>query len=465
MGDAKQAFIDPGLKFAEKAVDADRRAKETGDVALYREAFDAYKRAADYFMVALRHEKVGNLRQIIQNKALEWIDRAEQLQKLLENWKEPPKPSEGSELVEKPPGLEKGAAGPVGASPAGKKGANKKKENDEKQDESKKMRDALSGAIVSEKPNVKWDDVAGLEGAKEALKEAVILPIRFPNLFTGKRKPWRGILMYGPPGTGKSYLAKAVATEADSHFFSISSADLVSKWQGESEKLVRELFKMAREQKPSIIFIDEIDSLASARSDSESESARRIKTEFLVQMQGVGNDTDQVLVLGATNIPWGLDSAIRRRFERRIYIPLPDDRARARMFQIHLGKTPHSLSKADFEELGRLSDGYSGSDISVLVRDAIMQPVRTLQNAQTFKQTNVRDEETGSMSVKWTPCTPADPTARPMKLTDLNPDDLHVPDVSRLDFERALSHSKPSVSAIDIERHVQFTHEFGQEGN
>ncbi len=138
-----------------------------------------------------------------------------------------------------------------------------------------------------EKPNVPWSDVAGLENAKESLKEAVILPIKFPHLFTGKRKPWRGILLYGPPGTGKSFLAKAVATEANnSTFFSISSADLLSKWLGESEKLVRNLFELARAHKPSIIFIDEIDSLCASRSDTESESARRVKTEFLVQMQG-----------------------------------------------------------------------------------------------------------------------------------------------------------------------------------
>lgn len=151
-------------------------------------------------------------------------------------------------------------------------------------DEKGKMRSALSSAIVSEKPNVKWDDVAGLEGAKEALREAVILPVRFPQLFVGKRRPWKGILLYGPPGTGKSYLAKAVATEADSTFFALSSSDLVSKWQGESERLVKQMFEMAREAKPSIVFIDEIDSLCTARSEGESESSRRIKTEFLVQV-------------------------------------------------------------------------------------------------------------------------------------------------------------------------------------
>ena len=122
--------------------------------------------------------------------------------------------------------------------------------------EKKKMMSKIDAAIVSEKPNVAWSDVAGLEVAKEALKEAVIMPVRFPHMFRGKRKPWRGILLYGPPGTGKSYLAKAVATEADnSTFFSVSSADLMSKWQGESENMVKNLFEKAREERPSIIFI------------------------------------------------------------------------------------------------------------------------------------------------------------------------------------------------------------------
>ncbi|XP_043937570.1 vacuolar protein sorting-associated protein 4A [Protopterus annectens] len=180
--------------------------------------------------------------------------------------------------------------------------------------EKKKLQEQLMGAIVMEKPNVRWNDVAGLESAKEALKEAVILPIKFPHLFTGKRTPWRGILLFGPPGTGKSYLAKAVATEANnSTFFSVSSSDLMSKWLGESEKLVKSLFELARQHKPSIIFIDEVDSLCGSRNENESEAARRIKTEFLVQMQGVGNNNDGILVLGATNIPWVLDSAIRRR--------------------------------------------------------------------------------------------------------------------------------------------------------
>lgn len=147
------------------------------------------------------------------------------------------------------------------------------------------MKNNLMQAIVSEKPNVRWDDVAGLSKAKDALKEAVIMPLRFPEIFTGSRKPWKGILLYGPPGTGKTFIAKACASEMeDSTFFSVSSSDIMSKYVGESEKIVKYLFEIARKEKSSIIFIDEVDSMTGNRSDGENESSRRVKTEFLVQM-------------------------------------------------------------------------------------------------------------------------------------------------------------------------------------
>lgn len=159
-------------------------------------------------------------------------------------------------------------------------------------------------------------------------------------------------------GTGKSYLAKAVATEANSTFFSVSSSDLVSKWMGESERLVKQLFQMARDSRPAIIFIDEVDSLCGARGEGDSEASRRIKTELLVQMQGVGHDMTGILVLGATNIPWQLDPAVRRRFEKRIYIPLPEANARATMFRLNIGTTPNQLTQRDFKLLGEKTGGY-----------------------------------------------------------------------------------------------------------
>jgi vacuolar protein-sorting-associated protein 4 len=154
-------------------------------------------------------------------------------------------------------------------------------------------------------------------------------------------------------------------------------------------RLVKQLFNMARENKPSIIFIDEIDALCGPRGEGESEASRRIKTELLIQMDGVGKDSRGVLILGATNIPWQLDAAIRRRFQRRVHITLPDEPARMKMFQLAVGSTPCELKQGDFKTLAKLSQGYSGSDISIAVQDALMQPVRKIQTATHYKK--VRD--------------------------------------------------------------------------
>jgi vacuolar protein-sorting-associated protein 4 len=329
------------------------------------------------------------------------------------------------------------------------------KTGDKEQD---KLKQAMEGAILTEKPNVRWDDVAGLAQAKASLQEAVILPVKFPQLFTGKRKPWKGILLYGPPGTGKSFLAKACATETDGTFFSVSASSLVSKWLGESEKLVKALFGMARSAGNSIIFIDEIDSLCTSRDGGgESEASRRIKTEFLVQMQGIGADKGNVLVLGATNCPWDLDPAIRRRFERRIYIPLPEYEARVKLFELNIGDTPHSLTRSDIQSLAKRTDNYSGADVSVLVRDALLQPIRKCSNATHFKRID------GNM---WSPCSPADtdPTKRELRLMDINPEELLPPVVSMQDFELSLGTMRPSVGPDDLTRQEEFTKQFGMEG-
>lgn len=290
--------------------------------------------------------------------------------------------------------------GPSGSGAAAQKKKPKGGDKDDENDEDAKFKKALGEAIVSEVYDLTWDSVSGLEGAKEGLKEAVILPIRFPQLFDETRQPWRGILLYGPPGTGKSFLAKCCSAECKSTFFSISSSDLVSKWMGESEKLIKALFSMARERKPAIIFIDEVDSLCGSRSEGENDSSRRIKTEFLVQMQGVGNDMDGILVLGATNVPWELDNAIRRRFQKRIYISLPDANARSGIFRTKLGKTRNDLTEKDFITLGEQSEGYSGSDCAIVVNEALMMPVRKCQTGRHFKKT---------ADGGWIPTFPSDP--------------------------------------------------------
>ena len=167
------------------------------------------------------------------------------------------------------------------------------------------------------------------------------------------------IFIIQPPGTGKSYLAKACATESKGTFYSVSASNIVNKWMGESERLVRALFEMARSTKPSVIFIDEIDSMLSSRVEGEHEASRRIKTEFLVQMQGVGKDDEGILVLGATNIPWELDPAVRRRFQKRIYIGLPDELARIAILKQNIGDTPNSLTEDEIKQLGVITEGYN----------------------------------------------------------------------------------------------------------
>ena len=310
--------------------------------------------------------------------------------------------------------------------------------------------------------------------------QTVILPTRFPQLFTGKRRPFKGILLYGPPGTGKSFLAKAVATESDATFFSVSSADLISKWQGESERLVRNLFEMAREAEGgrAIIFIDEVDSLCGSRSEGESDSLRRVKTEFLVQMDGVGNSTSDVLVLGATNIPWELDAAIRRRFEKRVYIPLPEREARAYMVKLNLGDTPNDLADSDFDRLGEITEGASGSDINVLVKEALMEPLRMCQRARQFRPTPdgkflVPVEEYPSCPRCPPKLSSDDPKANydcpscgavRMQLWDVPPEKLMAPDVRVKDSESVLKHSFQSVSPDELERFTDWTKQFGQEG-
>ncbi|KAJ5188780.1 ATPase AAA-type core [Penicillium cf. griseofulvum] len=427
--------------FLGRAIDTVKKAIENDNDGEYEKAYQMYYSALELFMLALKWEKNPKSKEMIRSKAGEYMDRAEKLKNHL------------AEDKKRPSAV--GANGKV-AQGSGKGG---KEDDDTGEDaEAKKLRSALQGAILSDKPNVKWEDVAGLENAKEALKEAVILPIKFPHLFTGKRQPWKGILLYGPPGTGKSYLAKAVATEANSTFFSVSSSDLVSKWMGESERLVKQLFNMARENKPAIIFIDEVDALCGPRGEGESEASRRIKTELLVQMDGVGNDSKGVLILGATNIPWQLDAAIRRRFQRRVHISLPDLNARIKMFMLAVGTTPCQMTQTDYRQLADLSEGYSGSDISIAVQDALMQPIRKIQGATHYKKVLVEGVE------KVTPCSPGDAGAVEMSWLDIDADKLLEPPLTLKDFVKAVKNSRPTVSGEDLTRNAEWTKEFGSEG-
>jgi len=238
--------------------------------------------------------------------------------------------------------------------------------------------EVINRFAIKEKPNIRWEDIAGLQDAKKALIEAIVYPVMRPDLFPFG---WpRGVLLYGPPGCGKTLLAAAVSREIDALFLTVDAASIMSKWLGESEKNVAQLFNIARKEsengRPAIIFIDEIDSLMGVHSE-EVGGETRTRNQFLKEMDGVidKNSKLHVYVIGATNKPWNLDKPFIRRFQKRIYVSLPDISARVEFFKIY-AKNMALLPDVDFYELSMMTEGYTGSDIRDLFQDVQMYAIR-----------------------------------------------------------------------------------------
>ena len=303
----------------------------------------------------------------------------------------------------------------------------------------------LARDVLDSGPNVRWDDIAGLHDAKRLLEEAVVLPLLMPQYFQGIRRPWKGVLLFGPPGTGKTLLAKAVATECQTTFFNVSSATLASKYRGESERLVRCLFDMARAMAPSTIFIDEIDSLCSSRGkEGEHESSRRVKSEVLIQIDGAGaaaeaaaaaagdpNSIKPVMVLAATNYPWDLDEALRRRLEKRVYISLPDPEQRRALLTINLKGVDCVLQEEEYADVVTRTEGYSGDDITNVCRDASMNGMRRRISG-----------------------------LRPDEIRKLSQEEIAAP-VTYEDFQNALKRVNSSVQIDEVRKHESWLAEFG----
>jgi vacuolar protein-sorting-associated protein 4 len=389
---ANSSLYQYASKYAQKAYDLDKAGN-------YKGAYQNYLKAAEILQQLMGFTNNPQLKNMYFVKAREYLARAKEL---------------------KDKGLQKATT------VSGKRARRGRTSDDEETEEDEEISEAISEIIVVEKPNVKMNQVAGLEDAKRALREAIILPLKRPDLFKGARNPWRGILLFGAPGTGKTLLARAVATEVEATFFNVSASNIISKWLGESEKLVTELFNAAIEKQPSLIFIDEVDSIASARGAGEHDAMRRVKTTLMTQMDGVTTDkSDRIVVIGATNLPWEIDPAFRSRFEKRIYINLPDLEARKKIFEIHT-KGVEVDKSVDFGLIGEMSDGYSGRDIQLICREAVMMPVREMDLSGALDNPDIK--------------------ARCVKIED---------------FITAFEKIKPSVAPEELLKHREWGKEFG----
>ncbi len=371
------------LEAAKKAVSLDKAGRP-------KEALEHYMKAASLLIELSKRAPDPRLRRIYAEKAEAYLARCEQIREALSTKSVLEVVSAAEAIKELPP--------------------------------------ELAGIVLVERPEVGWDDIGGLGEAKRLLKEAIVWPMLKPELFKGPREPWRGVLLFGPPGCGKTLLAKAVASQCEATFFNVSAAAVMSKWLGESEKNVKALFDAARKAAPSVIFIDEVDSLLSMRAADEVGGERRVKTQFLVELDGLRSRRgENVVVIGATNRPWDLDPAVVRRFERRIYVPLPDRGAREEIFRIHL-RGVELADDVDLAELAELTVGYTGSDIRLVCREAAMEPVRELM---------------------------AEAEEPPEGPVELRP-------VEKADFVKALRKIRPVVKPEDVRRYLEWARRFGE---
>jgi len=314
---------------------------------------------------------------------------------------------------------------------------------------------SIQREIINTDPGVRWDDIIDLEEPKRLLQESVVTPLLYPSLFKGLISPWCGVLLYGPPGTGKTLLARACASQTKTTFFNISASSIVSKFRGDSEKLVRVLFDLARHHAPSVIFLDEIDSIMGSRSSGgsgesggasgEHEGSRRMKTELLIQMDGLSKGDGHVFVLAASNLPWQLDPAMLRRLDKRVLVPLPNKAARRDMLKAHFATLPaHTCHEDDFDSCADATDGYSGADLRLLAKEAAMKPVRRIlkeiesTSASSSRKTRgqqLSDEEIAVLTTK-------------------NP-------VTADDLQASLTSTNKSYGRDFCERYEEWTREFG----
>ena len=388
----------------------------------WAEALRCYELGIESLLASLKYEKTKSTVEIVRAKITSYLERAEDIKKIIAQ-------SLAPKLVSNTPATTTADS---------------------------ELTSSVDAMVMKGSPGVTWDKIAGLAQVKETLKQSVVYPLTLTGVYSeGRVKPWAGILLYGAPGTGKTMLAKAVATEGKAKtFFNISVAGIMSKYVGESERMIKLVFERARQNSPSVIFIDEVDAIASHRTSNENDVSRKVKNQLLRDMDGVSEQKDQaakVLVLAATNVPWDLDEAFMRRFQHRIYIPLPDAVTRKALVLSCLGAPEHhTLSDADVDWIVAQTQKWSGSDISTLVGIAQNAQLSMLPKVTHFKIVGAGKQ------TRMCPCAPDEHDALPVTVDEIvtegKGDLVCLPPIRREDFELAFSQTNRTSSNESLRR-------------
>jgi vacuolar protein-sorting-associated protein 4 len=385
------------MSLAIKAIQLEVQARKWETKQEWAAALSVDQQAINMLMDAHRECKDKTTKQLITTKLHQWFDAAEVLKKTIASHNKEVSTSTKNETSNDSPTSVKARAPP-----------NHKRRR------------------------YQWSDVVGLERAKNSIQNSMVIPRIYPQLYHNVQLNNLSCLLYGPPGTGKSFLARVTADELACKFYSVTTSDIMSKWVGESEQQIRQVFTTARNNVPSVLFFDEIDALSTTRSDNMADGSRRMISQLLVEMDGIDSDNTGLLILGATNHPWDIDAAVLRRFTDRVLVYLPLENDRATMLTQQLPPGEHTLDTKQVGDLAKQTQGMSGADLRSLVNNILLHRGQVLHQAHYFYQ----DEKW------WRPCDQDHPHAQRLGAGDLPIDRLQFGFLTFDMFKQALAKHK-----------------------